>query len=139
MTDHNENDSFDFAHYFSDPENRKTFEIERLLLHASESIDQLLESRHLSRAELAKRVGVTPGRISQLLDGTANMTLSTYAELLFALESRAEHICVRSMPGSIFDATYPRTIVARGRQRAVQNWKQVVSPTEVSLDAGVAG
>src|SRR5947207_14473867 len=44
----------------------------------------------LSRAELAARMGVSPGRISQILGGGENMTLRTLAELATALDARLD-------------------------------------------------
>jgi transcriptional regulator with XRE-family HTH domain len=56
----------------------------------------LLDKSSMSRKDLAERVGVTPGRITQLLDGDANMTLSTVARLLYGfghiLEVSSRHI-----------------------------------------------
>ena len=42
----------------------------------------------LSRAELAARMGVSPGRISQILGGGENLTLRTLAALTSALDAR---------------------------------------------------
>lgn len=42
----------------------------------------------LSRAELASRMGVSPGRISQILGGGENLTLRTLAALATALDAR---------------------------------------------------
>ena len=42
----------------------------------------------LSRAELAARMGVSPGRISQILGGGENLTLRTLAALSTALDAR---------------------------------------------------
>jgi transcriptional regulator with XRE-family HTH domain len=42
----------------------------------------------LSRAELAARMGVSPGRISQILGGGENLTLRTLAALAVALDAR---------------------------------------------------
>src|SRR2546430_10004379 len=42
----------------------------------------------LSRAELAGRMGVSPGRISQILGGGENLTLRTLAALATALDAR---------------------------------------------------
>jgi transcriptional regulator with XRE-family HTH domain len=42
----------------------------------------------MSRAELAARMGVSPGRISQILGGGENLTLRTLAALAAALDAR---------------------------------------------------
>jgi transcriptional regulator with XRE-family HTH domain len=42
----------------------------------------------VSRAELAARMGVSPGRVSQILGGGENLTLRTLAALATALDAR---------------------------------------------------
>jgi transcriptional regulator with XRE-family HTH domain len=42
----------------------------------------------LTRADLAARMGVSPGRVSQILGGTENLTLRTLAALSTALDAR---------------------------------------------------
>ena len=42
----------------------------------------------LTRAELAERMGVSPGRVSQILSGGENLTLRTLAALSTALDAR---------------------------------------------------
>jgi transcriptional regulator with XRE-family HTH domain len=42
----------------------------------------------INRAELAARMGVSPGRISQILGGGENLTLRTLAALATALDAR---------------------------------------------------
>jgi transcriptional regulator with XRE-family HTH domain len=42
----------------------------------------------ISRADLAARMGVSPGRVSQILGGGENLTLRTLAALATALDAR---------------------------------------------------
>ena len=42
------------------------------------------------RADLAGRMGVSPGRISQILSGSENLTLRTLAALAVALDGQFE-------------------------------------------------
>jgi transcriptional regulator with XRE-family HTH domain len=45
----------------------------------------VLQELGLSQADLAKRLGVTKGRVSQILSGRQNMTLRTLAAIGWAL------------------------------------------------------
>jgi transcriptional regulator with XRE-family HTH domain len=47
-----------------------------------------MRERGLSRADLAARMGVSPGRVSQILGGGENLTLRTLAALSTALDAR---------------------------------------------------
>jgi transcriptional regulator with XRE-family HTH domain len=47
-----------------------------------------MRARGLSRADLAARMGVSPGRVSQILGGGENLTLRTLAALSTALDAR---------------------------------------------------
>jgi transcriptional regulator with XRE-family HTH domain len=44
----------------------------------------------VSRAQLARRMGVTPGRVSQLLSGDENLTLKTMSTIASCLGARCE-------------------------------------------------
>jgi transcriptional regulator with XRE-family HTH domain len=46
-----------------------------------------MKERGLSRADLAARMGVSPGRVSQILGGGENLTLRTLAALSCALDA----------------------------------------------------
>ena len=47
-----------------------------------------MRERGLTRADLATRMGVSPGRVSQILGGGENLTLRTLAALSTALDAR---------------------------------------------------
>jgi len=51
-------------------------------------INWLMRERGLTRADLAARIGVSPGRVSQILGGGENLTLRTLAALSTALDAR---------------------------------------------------
>src|SRR5262249_53618646 len=51
-------------------------------------INWYMRERNLSRADLATRMGVSPGRVSQVLSGGENLTLRTLASLATALDAR---------------------------------------------------
>jgi transcriptional regulator with XRE-family HTH domain len=47
-----------------------------------------MREREITRADLAARMGVSPGRVSQILGGGENLTLRTLAALSAALDAR---------------------------------------------------
>ena len=73
-----------------EPDLRREHERETLYEDAISNICGLLNSRELTQAELAKRLGVSPGRVSHLLSGRRNLTLTTLADLAWALGMRVE-------------------------------------------------
>lgn len=68
---------------------RRLFEQERLILDATENVFELMESNEVSKAELARRLGRTRAYVTQVLSGARNMTLRTFADVLFACGARA--------------------------------------------------
>jgi transcriptional regulator with XRE-family HTH domain len=73
------------------PEGRRSIDRERLCFEATEVLCRLMEDRRVSSAELARRLGVTPARVSQLLSGSRNLTLASLAEAFHVL-GRSVHI-----------------------------------------------
>lgn len=73
-----------------DPALRREYERESLYEAAISDILGLLNSRGLTQAELADRLGVSPGRVSQLLSGRRNLTLKSLADLTWALGMRVD-------------------------------------------------
>jgi len=72
----------------SDNEGRKLYFREDLIFEITETICEVMEEKHISKAELSRRASVTKSNITQLLSGDQNMRLSTVADLLYALDSR---------------------------------------------------
>jgi transcriptional regulator with XRE-family HTH domain len=59
-----------------------------LVTQLTNEINWYLRERGLTRADLAARMGVSPGRVSQILGGGENLTLRTLAALSTALDAR---------------------------------------------------
>ena len=59
-----------------------------LVTELTNEINWLMRERGLTRADLAARMGVSPGRVSQILGGGENLTLRTLAMLSTALDAR---------------------------------------------------
>ena len=68
-----------------DPEYRKLYALEGLIADTAQLIWDLLEHRNLKQADLARLLNKTPAFVSQLLNGKANMTVRTLAEVVYAL------------------------------------------------------
>jgi plasmid maintenance system antidote protein VapI len=59
-----------------------------LVTQVTNEVTWHMRERGLSRADLAARMGVSPGRVSQILGGGENLTLRTLAALAAALDAR---------------------------------------------------
>lgn len=73
-----------------EPEVRRTFEEELLYSEATDTLEALVESTEIARKELASRLGVSAGRVSQILNGGENLTLRSLAAMGWALGIRFE-------------------------------------------------
>ena len=71
-------------------EDRVGEELSRLITQATDEINWRMCEDGLTRADLAARMGVSPGRVSQVLSGGENLTLRTLACLASALDGRFE-------------------------------------------------
>jgi transcriptional regulator with XRE-family HTH domain len=69
---------------------RRRFEEELLFGEANETLVALIESLGLPRKDLATRLNLSPGRISQILSGRENLTLRSLAALGWAMGVRFE-------------------------------------------------
>jgi transcriptional regulator with XRE-family HTH domain len=65
-------------------------ELSMLVTQLMNEINWHMRERGLTRADLAGRMGVSPGRVSQVLSGGENLTLRTLASLATALDARFE-------------------------------------------------
>jgi transcriptional regulator with XRE-family HTH domain len=71
-------------------EHRVNEELSGLITQVTNEIDWLMRENQISRADLAARMGVSPGRVSQVLSGGENLTLRTLAALGAALDAQFE-------------------------------------------------
>ena len=63
-------------------------EMHGLVTQLTNEITFHMRERGISRADLAARMGVSPGRVSQILSGGENLTLRTLSALAVALDAR---------------------------------------------------
>ncbi|MEU3855178.1 helix-turn-helix transcriptional regulator [Streptomyces sp. NPDC029554] len=61
-----------------------------LARQASSALAGLLAAKGMTRADLAQAMGISPGRISQILSGDENLTLKSLAVVAHALQSNVE-------------------------------------------------
>ena len=74
-----------FDELMLDPEFKKQYAVEGFIGDTAELIWQLLVLRNMKQADLARLLNKTPAFVSQLLNGKANMTVRTLAEVVYAL------------------------------------------------------
>jgi len=92
-------------------------ELSLLVTQLMNEINWHMRERGLTRADLASRMGVSPGRISQVLSGGENLTLRTLASIATALDARFEmDLRPRETGNATVDATpQPAPAVAAER------------------------
>lgn len=66
-------------------EGLRLWQQETTILKITELICGQMASMNVSRSELARRMGTTPGHVSQLLNGTKNMTVRTISDVFTSL------------------------------------------------------
>jgi transcriptional regulator with XRE-family HTH domain len=66
-------------------EGRRLIERERVWMEATENLCRAMESKGVSRSQLAERLGVSRAWVTELLGGTHNVTLGTLSDAFFAL------------------------------------------------------
>jgi transcriptional regulator with XRE-family HTH domain len=99
------------AELLKDPEFQKTYAVEGLLADAAELIWQLLVRRKMKQADLARLLNKTPAFVSQLLNGKANMTVRTLAEVASVLGAtiKIEAVDANANAGAALDCPQVHT------------------------------
>ncbi len=77
-----------FENKMRDKEFQRLFAQEDLRLGIAQRIYELMKEQGMKQKELAKRLEISEGRVSQLLSGNANMTLRVVSDMFFALGKR---------------------------------------------------
>lgn len=129
----------DRSELMADPEIRRTFEEEFLFGEATETIAALLQDLNINQAELAERLGVTRGRVSQILSGGENLTLRTLGAVGWALGIRLalnpHPMTQRAGTPAVDDLLPPAWLTRLGRVNRIsmgsaanEAWKQQRAP-----------
>lgn len=71
-------------------DNQREFNQERLIVDVAEMIMKTLNDDGVNQVELANKLGKTKGYVSQLLNGSRNMTLRTLADIATELDKKVE-------------------------------------------------
>lgn len=66
---------------------------EEAILDVTELLCELMEERGVTRAELSRKLKKSKGYVSQLLDGTTNMTIRTVSDVMTHLGHRFKAAC----------------------------------------------
>jgi len=74
--------------FANDPGNAKVLHREETVLEVTEMICEAMAAQFVTQSELATRLSKSKSHVSQLLDGNANFTLKTLADILFVLNLR---------------------------------------------------
>ncbi|MEU9446730.1 helix-turn-helix transcriptional regulator [Streptomyces sp. NPDC048304] len=72
---------------FARDESRATLAASRIARQATASLAGLLAGQGKTRSDLAAAMGVSPGRVSQIMSGDANLTVRTLAAVAEALDA----------------------------------------------------
>lgn len=76
--------TIEFEKLFSSDEDRRDLCVGMTILKVTELLCGMLERHNMTRSELARIMDVSPGRITQILDGDANLTLKSIARAMAA-------------------------------------------------------
>ena len=66
------------------------FEFDRIAIDIGEQIVARMEERHMTQADLAREMGVSRARVSQILRGNDNLTLKSIVAVAIGLDCRVE-------------------------------------------------
>ena len=76
--------------YLKDPENLRGFQRADLQVEIALQVERAMKAQRISRKELATRMGVSKGRVTQILCGTSNLTLRLVSDVFTALGLKLE-------------------------------------------------
>jgi transcriptional regulator with XRE-family HTH domain len=86
--------------FTSTPEGMAAYERERAILEVTILIRRILKEENLTKSDLASRMGRSKSYVTQLLDGRANMTVRTIADVMTAL-GRSLHFAEGPLGASV--------------------------------------
>lgn len=84
----------------ADRDRRARYEMARLPREMTSAIHFYMEQNRISQRELADRLDITPGRVSQILSGTENLTLRTLATVTAAMDAHFNVELVKNAPAA---------------------------------------
>jgi antitoxin component HigA of HigAB toxin-antitoxin module len=105
---------------------------ELAIMKVASLIRNLMQERKVTNADLARKLGKDPGYVSRVLAGKMNLTLSTVADILWALDSSLEVVTKPIDPREI-----PAHLVRRPEWS--QGWEEAAAPSFWSRGASSEG
>lgn len=84
-------------------------QLARLPREVTTAITGRMKQLDMNKADLARKMGVSPGRVSQILSGDENITLHTLASVCVALDSQLD---VKLVPNESSRAETRRPLAA---------------------------
>jgi transcriptional regulator with XRE-family HTH domain len=105
------------------------YELARLPREVTTAITWYMEEERISQRELAKRMKITPGRVSQILSGDENLTLRTLAAVCAGLGA---HFQVDLVPNTGEEAAQDRPSAQAHRERLLRHVARPASQVEES-------
>lgn len=85
------------------------YELARLPREMNTAVTWYMKERGITKRELAQRLDVTPGRVSQILSGGENLTLRTMAAVCAALDAHFQVELVENKPADADHVTFAGT------------------------------
>lgn len=83
-----------FAGLLADARNSPEYKAERLALQFAAELERLMEEKSITRAQLAKKAGVSKAYITKLFSGEGNYTLETMVRFADAVGADLhQHLC----------------------------------------------
>lgn len=99
------------SEHLPEPVDQREYARERCIVALTEVLAAIMKEAGLSRAQLAKRLGVSKAHISQVLNGSRNMTLATVADVLWACGKEVTDLYVSDLGVCVL----PEDMVERDR------------------------
>lgn len=114
--------------FVSSPARMRRFQQERAISAVTGLICETMKKEGTGRAELAEKLGKTKGWVTQLLDGEANKTIRTVADVLAVL---GQELRVSSQPIQIGPQKPVTLKIFAGSWTKPQSWQ--AEPLQVSV------
>lgn len=114
----------------SSDENRRAFAQETLILQVTEAIWEALEKRRWSKKELADALHVSKSHVTQMLNGSRNMTLRTLSDITFSLGLQMKlRLCDKeeAIRWGVWEASAARNVLVANQYRL--DWPGVMEPS----------
>lgn len=104
--------------FAEDPKGLQILQQEGLLIEITQLMCKIMKQKGIKRAELAKKLDKSKGRISQILNAETNLTLRTVADIFTVL---GKELCVSSK--DLFSEDKPLSFISQ----TMKDWPKIYS------------